>query len=480
VTKRLKGVKDLKDTLLSLLTKLWIKLKAYYKGLAWGETYRKIVGTAITISILTLVCQLVALVKELWVAARFGTSDSLDAFIMAMVIPTFVINVISGSFHSAFIPEYIYIREKGSLKEAQNLFSNVTAYSLILLLMISIIVIFLSHLFLPILASGFHTEKLALTQTFLYWLIPVIIIQGIIVLWSAVLNACNRFILTAIVPVFLPLSIIIILVTIGSQWSVFSLVIGTLLGLIIQVPIIGWGLKQQNIKILPRWGMNNTHIRRLMNQYTHLIVGAFMMCCTNLVDQSMAAMLDPGSVAALNYGSRIVNVGLGLIATSLATTSFPYFSKQVAQKDWTTLWQISKLYLRWIFIMGIPVSVFIFIFSPQIIQLLYERGAFLRKDTYLVANIQSLFVWQIPFYIGGMLLAKIISSFQANHILMWVSGLNLLLKVTMNYLFIQWMGVSGIALSTSLMYLGSFLFVYYFVRILISKSMKESQIHESE
>lgn len=468
------------ETLLSPVMKLWAGLGVYCKGLAAGATHRRIIGTAMTISVLTLICQLVALAKELWVAAGFGTSDALDAFLMAMVIPTFVINVIAGSFHSALIPAYIHVRDEGDSKEAQNLFSNVIAYSLILLLMMGVIVAFLAHLLLPIMASGFHPKKLALTQTFLYWLLPVIAIQGMIVLWSAVLNACNRFILAAIVPVFLPLAIIGMLVTTGRQWSAFSLVIGTLVGVIVQVIIIGWGLKQQGIRILPRWGMNNTHARAVMKQYTHLVVGAFLMSCTNLVDQSMAAMLAPGSVAALNYGGRIVNSGLGLTAASIATATFPYFSKKVAKKDWTALWQTLRFYLRWVFIISVPFSFLIFVFSEQIVRLFYERGAFLAKDTYLVAHIQSFFVWQVPFYIGGMLLVKVISSLQANHILMWASGLNLLLKVAMNYLFIQWIGVAGIALSTSLMYLGSFVFVYYFVWILLGKSMKESQIHGSK
>ncbi|MDI7261090.1 MAG: virulence factor MviN, partial [Thermodesulfobacteriota bacterium] len=89
--------------------KLCSDLGVYCKGLAAGATHRRIIGTAITISVLTLICQLVALAKELWVAAWFGTSDALDAFLMAMVIPTFVINVIAGSFHSALIPAYIHV-----------------------------------------------------------------------------------------------------------------------------------------------------------------------------------------------------------------------------------------------------------------------------------------------------------------------------------------------------------------------------------
>lgn len=466
--------------MIKTLLKLRFLIGVYCRGLPGDSIHRRIIKTGITISVLTFICQLVALIKELWVAAWFGTSDTLDAFLIAMVIPTFVINVIAGSFYSAFIPEYIRVRDEVNPKEAQNLFSTILAYSLILLLMTSAIVALFAHLLLPMMASGFSTKKLALTQTFLYWLLPLITLQGVIVLWSAVLNASNKFGLASIVPVFLPLATIGTLVTTGRQWNAFSLVIGTLVGVIAQVITIGWRLKEQGIQIWPEWGISNPHARAVMSQYVYLVASSFLMSCTSVVDQSMAASLDPGSVAALNYGSRIVNVGLGLTAASFATATFPYFSKQVAQKNWTALWETLRFYLGWVFTITVPISFLISMFSSEIVRLFYERGAFLEKDTYIVAHIQSFFVWQVPFYIGGMLLVKVITSLQANHILMWASGVNLLLKFTMNYLFIQWIGVSGIALSTSLMYFGSFVFVYCFVWVLLGRLKKESQIYESK
>jgi putative peptidoglycan lipid II flippase len=193
----------------------------------------------------------------------------------------------------------------------------------------------------------------------------------------------------------------------------------------------------------------------------------------------MAAMLKPGSVAALNYGSRLVNLGIGLIVTSIGVAVFPYFSGQVARKGWSDLLQTVHLYLWWILIIMIPVSLFIFTFSEPIIHLIFERGAFSPEDTRLVAQVQALFGLQIPLHVGGILLVRVISSLQMNHILIWASGINLLVKIVLNYLFMSWIGVAGIALSTSFMYLGSFTFVYYFVRKLNHNlTEKGLNIHE--
>jgi putative peptidoglycan lipid II flippase len=455
--------------------------RLYWKSF-YGETNNsRIFRAAVTIGVLTLAVHLVAIAKELLVAAWFGTSDTMDAFLMAMVIPTFIINVVAGSFHSAFIPVYIQVRDQEGPESSQIVFSNVTLYCTALLILIMASLALLAPSILPIMAAGFDSWKLTLTQNLFYWLLPIVVIQGIIVIWSAVLNARSRFALVAIVPGCLPLIIIVALVGGGSNWGIHSLVVGTLIGVFVEAIIIGVGLRRQGLNLRPQRNIKSPHVRTVMSQYAPILAGAFLMSATNLVDQTMASWLRPGSIAVLNYGNRLVAVGLGLTAASVATAAFPFFSRLVVQKDWPTLWHTLRLYLRWIFMITVPILLLVFVFSEPIVRLLYERGAFSSGDTQVVAQVQSLFVLQIPFYIGGILLVRVISSLKANQVLVWASGLNLIIKIVLNYLFIPWLGVAGIALSTSLMYLGSFVFVFYFVHLFLNKSRKkESPVNGSE
>lgn len=459
-------------------SKIPYELMIYFKNLITGTTCRQILGATITIGALTLIVQFIGLAKEMLVAAHFGTSDVLDAFLIAMVIPTFLINIIAGSFQSALIPIYVRVRNQEGDKAAQDLFGRLTVYCGAFLLLVLLFIALSGHLILPLLASGFLPQKLALTQTIFYWVLPVIAIQGMIVIWSAVLNAYGKFALAAITPVFLPLITMISLISMGSRLGVFSLVIGTIGGYVLQLAVIGFGLRKQGLFFRLRWEKNNAQAREMMGQYIPIFFGATLMSGTLLVDQAMAAALQPGSLSALNYGSRLVTTVLGLTAASIGTAAFPYFSKQVADKDWGTLVQTLHRYLRWIFGISVPISLLICIFSEQIIRPFYERGAFLPEDTYLVAQIQSFLIFQIPFYMGGILLVRVISSLQANKVLIWVSGLNLLLKIIMNYMFMKWLGVLGIALSTSIMFLGSFTLVYIFVKISFKRLFEKEHPHD--
>ncbi len=463
--------------LLSAVTKISFGLGVYFKSLQTGTINRRIFGAAVTIGALTLIVQFVGLAKDLLVAAQFGTSDALDAFLMAMVVPTFIINIVAGSFHSALIPIFVRVKDKEGEKAAQELFSRLTVYCAAFLLLVLLFIGFLGHLIMPLMASGFHKEKVALTQDLFYWLLPMIVFQGMIVIWSATLNTYGRFSLPAIAPVLLPLITMIVLISVGSRLGIYSLVIGTIGGFALQLIMIGLGLRSQGLRLRERWEKNNAQIREMMGQYLPIVAGAALMSGTMLIDQAMAAALQPGSLSALNYGGRLVTAVLGLTAASIGTAAFPYFSKQVADKDWGTLRQMLTDYLRWIFAITVPISLLIYVFSEQIVRLLYERGAFLPEDTYLVARVQSFLIFQIPFYISGILVVRVISSLQANQILMWGSGVNLLFKIIMNYLFMGWLGVAGIALSTSVMYFVSFIFVYVFVIMSLNKLTRRDNYH---
>ena len=81
-----------------------------------------------------------------------------------------------------------------------------------------------------------------------------------------------------------------------------------------------------------------------------------------------------------------------------------------------------------------------------------ERGAFSRHDTQIIALVQAMYVIQIPFYTAGILFVRMLTSMQRNRTLFWGTGISLPLNVALNYVFMQRMGVAGIALSTSVMY----------------------------
>lgn len=433
-------------------------LLRYWNKFTTGSTNRQIFGAAITVALMTVFVKAAAVGKELVVAWRFGTGDELDAFLIAYIIPSFIINVVAGSFNAALIPTYVRVREQEGMAAAQRLFSSVMVWSLGLLGITTLLMVAAAPLYLTWIAQGFSSEKLNLTFRLLCLIAPVVLINGMVVIWGALLNAGERFALAALSPIFTPASSVFFLLMAPSL-RIFALAVGLVCGLLLEMIILGLTLKRQGIFLLPRWYGFDRALRQVSGQYTPMLAGAFLMSSTTLVDQAMAATLSPGSVAALNYGYRVIAFPISLATTALGTAVIPYFSKMVAHHDWGKIRHTLQRYLLLTLVFSIPITGFIILFSTSIIHLLFQRGSFTESDTYLVSKIQALYALQIPFIIGSILLVRLISSLQANQVLMWGALLNLLSNVIVNYLLMKKLGVAGIALSTSCVMMISFCFL---------------------
>lgn len=433
-----------------------------------GSINRQIFGAAVTVGLFTGLVKFGSVGKELVVAWRFGTGDEIDAFLMAMVIPQFVIYVVSNSLKLALIPVYIKVKKQQGHNAVQQLFSSVIVWAIGLLITIAVIMAIFAPLYLPLLASGFSSEKLQLTIR-LFWVIsPVIVLAGLINIWGAVLNAGERFALVALSPAIIPLATVFLIVTFPN-WGIFALAGGLICGSFLEMIALSIGLHKQKISLLPKWSGFDDNLRQISGQYAAVAIGAFLMGSTKLVDQSMAAVLDSGSVAALGYANRVIALPLSLATLALGTAVVPYFSKTIAQKDWSKITHTFNYYLRLIFISTVPITIILILASKLIVQILFERGSFNAEDTQIVSQIQMCYALQIPFYISAIFVVRLINSLGVNHFLAWGSSINLLVNIVANYFFMQWIGVKGIALSTSCVYLISFTFLY----VLTKKHLKK-------
>ena len=127
------------------------------------------------------------------------------------------------------------------------------------------------------------------------------------------------------------------------------------------------------------------------------------MGSTILVDQSMAAMLGSGSVAALNYANKLTSLLLSIGVSSLATAVLPSFSRLSANQDWAGLRRVLNTYTNLIALATVPLTVVLIIFSEPLIATFFQGGAFTAQDAHLIARVQSLLFLQLPFYATGIL-----------------------------------------------------------------------------
>ena len=446
----------------------WLQIIAHRIRAMFGDRLshsinHRIVWATGTIITLTVVAKLISAGKEMMLAYYFGTSSALDAFYIAFALVTFALTVVAGSFESSIVPSFIHVRRAMGKVGAYRLYQSAMLCGIIMLIVFALLIAVITPVLISYFIPEFDEAKRALTHHLLLIILPVLVAGGLSMIWSSMLNADEKFALAALSPALVPLTVMVVLVSYGTRWGVYGLAIGTVSGFIAQAIILAVSAYRRGIPLLPRWYGLTDELKSLMGQYIPLVAGAFLMCSTALVDQAMGALLGSGSVAVINYGIKVVSL-LELAAVALGTAVLPYFSKMVADSNWRAVRNTLRTHSLIVLLISIPVTIVLMCYSEPIIRLLYERGAFTKTDTGIVSQVQIYYLLQIPFYAVGMVMVRLLSALKYNKALLFVSALNIVTNISFNLLFMRWMGIAGIALSTSCVYLISSVILFVIVR----------------
>lgn len=401
------------------------------------------------------------LVKEMVVAWRFGTSDDLDAFTVALVVPFSLINIAATPFQTAFIPTYVQVQQCDGAAAAQRLFASSLVWLLGVFAAVIGFMLLSGPFYLPLLASGFTPEKLRLTFQLLCLVAPMVLLVGTSFLLAGVLNVKDHFAITATTPL-ITTGLTILLLVLVKGLGVYALALAVTGGAILELMVLGIVLRGQGISVRPRWHEMSDQLWRIIKNSSSLILGNLLMAGTQLISIGIAARMAAGSVAALGYANKLTLLSAGLLATSFGTATISFFSKMSAQGDWRELKSTLHYFLGIAFLITCPITILIMVFATPLTRLLFQRGAFVTTDVAVVSELTFYLTLQIPFYVTNVLIAKIFLALQTPWVILFGSAINLIIYAAIAYFLSTRLGLTGIAIATSTTYLSSFLVLYFF------------------
>ena len=419
---------------------------------------RKIFRAAAIVGFLSLVTKLASAGKELAVANWFGRGDAVDALLIAL-LPSVLVNLLADAVSRALIPVLARVRENGQ-GAVHEFLASATLMSLGLLFVSTVIVGFATPYYVPLLGSGFNPAKVVLTRHLIYLLMPFVFLSGLYLIWSSLANAYEQFALPAWTPGLVPLLGLLSLLLVGGVWGIYALAGGMVVGAMMQCLLLGRKLRDLGILVAPRWYGMSSSLRLSIAQYWVAVPAAFLIGGIGFVDQAMAAMLEPGSVAALGYGVKLAALINGLGASALHVAVFPHFCDLEAEGNRKGIIQTINSYVFFSLWAGTVVATFLYVFSRPLISLLFERGAFTAADTWMVSRVAAFYSLQIPCYLVSVLGTGLLSTLGMNQWLALVALMNFVLNIVLNVIFMKYFGVAGIALSTAVISLLSSVAVF--------------------
>lgn len=430
---------------------------------------KQVVKNILTVGIITLLIKGIGFYKESLIASYFGLSEVLDTFFIAFLIPGFIMNVFIGAFKNVFIPNYV-----AELKTGSNI-SSFQATGFLITILVSVLFMIIAYLFTDIYLETFfpgHTEEyFTLIKSHFKYLLPCILFWGVSSIFSGLLNIDNEFRFSSFSGVFIPISIIVCLFLFRSVFGDLVLAIGTLIGSIFSfLYLLGICIWKKNIKLsTPKFG--NPNVKLMFAQVPAKVSASFLTGMNGVVDQYFAAQLAIGSIAAINYGTKMPSFLRGILVISIANVLLPYFSKMILKNRAKTFEELFKI-LK-IILVGAGVFCLLGIFlSDFLVSLFFERKKFTSEDAILVANIQKVFLIYIPFSVAAMVVVNFLTSINKNAIMAYVSFGALALNIILDYFLIQYYGILGIALCTTVVIITKGLLLIYYTYNLSEKEKK--------
>jgi putative peptidoglycan lipid II flippase len=430
---------------------------------------RKILRAAATVTAGGIFVKIVATFKEFAVAGVYGRSDAMDAFLAANLIPGLLINLISESMNQALVPTLIRVREREGHASAQRLLSSSMVAICVLLTLASIVMALTARGFFPLIASHFPPAKFDLSVRLFYGLVPLVVITGIATNCTAVLNTFDRFSLPALAPMTVPLGVLLGAWLLSGRMGPWAMVVGSLAGGLVQAALVAWMMNAHGYKFRLRWYGMDEATREVAQQYWPVLLSSAVASGGLLVDQSMAAMLSSGSVSALAYASRFVSVALTLLAGAVSTAVVPYFSRMIALEDWAGCRHTLRTWVRITALVSTPFALALIVGAHWLVRITFQHGAFRAGDTAVVAPVLMMYAIQIPFIVTSRVFYRFLVAMRRNDLILYCGMLNLFLDIVLNLLLMQWFGVAGIALATSLWAASTFFFLWYWTRRLLPK-----------
>jgi putative peptidoglycan lipid II flippase len=422
---------------------------------------RQILRAVATVSGAGLIVKLAATLKEFAVAAVYGRSDAMDAFLAAYLIPGLLINLVAESMNQALVPTLVRVREHDGQERAQQLLSSCMAALCLLLAVVAILMLLGARAFFPLIASHYAPAKLDLAIHLFDLLVPVILITGIAANCAAVLNTCERFALPALAPVAVPVAVMLCAWLLNGRIGIWALAAGTLAGAIAQAGVVVAMMHTHGYRFDLRWCGATQETREVTRQYWPIFFSSIVASGGLLVDQSMAAMLSAGSVSSLAYAGRFVSVILTLLAGAVSTAIAPYFSQMIANHDWAGCRHTLLVWTGATALVSTPIALGLIACAHGLVRAAFQHGAFGPGDTAVVAPVLVMYAFQIPFIVTSRVSYRFLVAMRRNDLVLWCGIVNLALDVILNLVLMRRFGVAGIALSTSLWAASTFFFLWF-------------------
>ena len=365
-----------------------------------------ILKSSLKMAVATFFSRILGLVREQVMAMYFGASGLTDAFLVAYRIPNLLRDLFAeGAFSSAFVPTFVEANQES--KEAANelmwsLFWLLTFVTGTLCLGIAVFAPQLVTIFAPSFVGD--AEKFDLTVNLTRILAPFLMFISWAALFMGALNSLKVFFMPALAPAWFNVVSIVsqlglsgVLLKMGHK-PIYSLGIGAMLGGFFQAAVQVPQVFKKGFRIHWPKKLWTARTKKVVTLIGPGLVGFAAAQVNMLINTILATGALVGAVSWLNYSFRLFQLPVGILSVSIGNSNLVHFSEAWKKRDveGAKASLSTSLYLSFLTVM--PALVILYVFSDEIVNIIFERGKFTRESTLMTGEALRMYAIGLPFY----------------------------------------------------------------------------------
>jgi putative peptidoglycan lipid II flippase len=401
-------------------------------------------------SAFTLISRMMGFARDLALSYTMGASSSFaaDAFNTAFAFPNLFRRIFAeGAFAAAFVPAYSRSLEKDGEHLADELAADAMATLAAATLAITIVAELAMPWLMRLIAPGFvaNPAKFHLAVVLTMITMPYLPCMAIYAHLSGVLNARNRFVLSAAAPILLNIwTLVTVLPTHTPVQAATWASVGVILAGVSQAALLMWGCKRSGAHVGFRWPRLTPEIRKLI---ALAIPGAIGASATqlNIFVSGILVSQQNGARSWLAYCDRLYQLPQGLVGVAIGVALLPRLSRAVQAEDHVGARRAMDEAITFAMALTLPSAAALVAIPYFLIDALYTRGAFTTADAHQTASALLNYGWGVPAFVLAQLFSRAFFARQDTKTPMKFGFIQVGVNIVLGIVLFHYFGVAGIA-----------------------------------
>ncbi len=393
----------------------------------------------------TLVGRVLGFLRELLIAQVFGMSAVTDSYVVATTLPTVLMAVVPGAFNAAAVP--LLTRLRGDRAGTRRLFGLLLGWSLPAALLAAVVGVAAAPAILHLLAPAFPAATDRIAVPMFRIVTPVLVWVAFLGVAGSVLNAQGHFLAPSIGPGLASLGVIGAVVFLHGPLGFWCIPLGVAAGYTLQGLAVLAALLFRGVAPALSFSTRDPALRQVGRLLWPMAAGASVGQLGLFVDRIFASGLPPGSVSALNYAGRVLELPLGLFVGAVTVPLLPRLSELAG--DVPALRREVERFGVYLAAVLLPLSVFLLLAGGPVVAVLFQRGAFLAHDTRVTAFALTFFALGLLPMALRDLFARAFYALGDTATPAWVGAAGVGVNILLDFLLIHPLAQGGLALGTA-------------------------------